>query len=251
MPEDRAAGYRVDPQWRGLCRAGGLAAWILIAYSIVTMVQMVVLGGQPKSAAEAFRLLHENVILGLLRLDLLTVFAMPLYYLLFLGLFAALKRSSLGGATVSTLLAFAGVTLLLATPTALSMLPLSERFAAAPTEAARSQILIMGETLMAADIWHATGAIVGGLLLQSGALLISVAMLRGNAFSRTTAWVGILTHGLDLAHIVAGLVVPVAGVVLMAIAGPLYLIWFPLVGRRLLQLGHVGGDPADCTLELP
>jgi len=31
--------------------------------------------------------------------------------------------------------------------------------------------------------------------------------------------------------------VPISGVFLMALAGPLYPIWFFLVGRRLLQLG--------------
>jgi hypothetical protein len=81
---------------------------------------------------------------------------------------------------------------------------------------------------------------MGGILVQSGAVLISVVMLRSSVFGRTTAYVGILTHGLDLAHIVFGLFLPLAGVVLMAIAGPLYLLWFPLVGRRLLQLAAAG-----------
>ena len=77
---------------------------------------------------------------------------------------------------------------------------------------------------------------MGGIMLQSGAVLISVVMLRGGVFSRTTAYVGIVMHGLDLAHIVFGLFLPVAGVVFLAIAGPVYPIWLFLVGRRLLQL---------------
>jgi hypothetical protein len=89
---------------------------------------------------------------------------------------------------------------------------------------------------MAADIWHSTGAILGGVLLQCGAVLISVVMLRGGVFGKATAWLGIVMHGLDLAHIVVGLFLPVSGVVLLAIAGPLYPVWFFLVGRRLLQV---------------
>jgi hypothetical protein len=84
---------------------------------------------------------------------------------------------------------------------------------------------------------------MGGMLLQVAAVLVSVVMLRSSTFSKTTAYVGILTHGLDLLHIVLGLFVPVAGVVLMAISGPLYLVWFPLVGWRLLRLGR-GASPA-------
>jgi hypothetical protein len=52
--------------------------------------------------------------------------------------------------------------------------------------------------------------------------------------------VGILTHGLDLAHIALGPFSSAAAAVVIAIGGPFYLIWFPLVGRRLLRLGTRG-----------
>jgi hypothetical protein len=55
-------------------------------------------------------------------------------------------------------------------------------------------------------------------------------------FGRPTAYAGILSHGLDLIHVVVGPFAPTTGAVLKVMAGPLYLIWFPLVGRRLLQL---------------
>ena len=89
---------------------------------------------------------------------------------------------------------------------------------------------------MAADIWHSTGAILGGVLLQCGAVLISVAMLRGAIFNKATALLGIVMHGLDLAHILGGLFLPASGMILLAVAGPLYPIWFLLVGLRLLKL---------------
>ena len=204
------------------------------------MVQLAVLGGPPATAGEAFSLLQNNRILGLLRLDLPTVLAMPLYYFVFLGLFASLKRADYALATLSTALAFVGVTLLLATPTALPMISLSERHAAATTEEVRVKLEAAGEAILATDIWHGTGAVMGGFLLQCGGVLISVVMLRSGVFSKTIGGVGLATHGLDLAHGVFGLLLPAAGIVLMAVAGPLYLIWFPLVGRRLLQLGRGG-----------
>jgi hypothetical protein len=229
---------RVQNSLMGLCRAAGIAALILVLYSLATMVQMVVLGGQPTSAAQAFDLLERHRWIGLLRLDLPTVIVMPLYYLLFLGLFAALHRTNFALTSLATALAFAGTTLVLATPTALSMIPLSDKFAAATTDAARSQILAAGEALMAADIWHSTSAIIGGVLLQTGAVLISLVMLRSSVFTRTTGWLGIVMHGLDLAHIVGGLLLPAAGIVLLSIAGPLYPVWFMLVGLGLLKLAR-------------
>ena len=228
----------LDPARPGVCLAGGVAALVMLAYSLATMVQMIALGGQPTSAQQAFDLLEHHRLIALLRLDLPTLLAMPLYYLIFLGLWAALRRAAPAASMIAALLAVAGNTLVLSTPTALSLVPLSQRYAAAASEAARLQLLTAGEALMAADMWHSTAAILGGILLECGAVLISLAMLKGGVFSRATGWLGIAMHSLDLAHIVAGLMLPKAGVVLMAVAGPLYPIWLWLVGRRLLQLGR-------------
>jgi hypothetical protein len=235
--QDRVTSCESEASDRnGLFWTGGIAALVLVVYSLMTMVQLVVLGGPPATAAEAFRVLQSHKIVGLLRLDLPTVVVMPLYYFVFLGLFAALKRTDWANAILSTTVAFVGVTLLLATPTALSMISLSQKYAAASTEATRTQFLAAGEAIMATDIWHGTGAIMGGVLVQSGAVLICFVMLRSSVFSRTTAYLGILMHGVDLARIVFGLFLPTSGVILMAIAGPLYPVWFFLVGRRLLKL---------------
>lgn len=236
--------------WNRLCWIGGIAALILLVYSLETIVQLMVLGGQPATAADAFSLLQHQKIVGLLRLDLATVVAMPLYYFLFLGLFAALRRADRANAILSTMLACVGVTLLLATPTALSMISLSQRYELATSEATRTQLLAAGEAILATDIWHGTGAIMGGTLLQSGAVLISVVMLRGNVFSRITAYLGIVMHGLDLAHMVFGFFAPQSGFLFMAIAGPLYPIWFFLVGRKLLRLAEAGWDQPNCAADI-
>jgi hypothetical protein len=216
-----------------------------LAYSLATIVQFAVVGvGVPPHAAGIFALLHDHKIEALLRLDLPTVFAMPLYYLLFLGLFAALWRVDLSKSILSTALAFAGTTLVIATPTGLPMLRLSEMYAAASSDALKDQYLAAGEAIMATDIWHHTGAIVGGVLVQTGAVLICWVMLRGGVFNKGTAWLGIVMHSLDLAHIVCGVVAPPVGVVLMSIAGPLYPIWLFLVGWRLLKLAsRKAGQP--------
>ena len=242
-----ACGESAASDWSGLCWTGGVAALILIVYSLATMVQLVALGGPPATAAEAFRLLQNSRTVGLLRLDLPTVLAAPLYYFVFLGLFAALRKTDCANAILSTGLAFVGVTLLLATPTALSMISLSEKYAAATTEATRAQLLAAGEAILATDIWHGTGAIIGGILVQSGAVLISVVMLHSTVFGKTTPYLGIVMHGLDLAHIVFGLFLPVSGVVLMSIAGPFYPVWFFLIGRRLLQLATTGSLRRNCA----
>ena len=112
-------------------------------------------------------------------------------------------------------------------------------FAIATSDFQKNQILAAGESILASDIWHGTGARIRGLLLQTGAVLISIVMLKTNTFNRLTAVTGIVTHGLDLLHIIIGFFLPTIGIILMAIAGPLYLLWFPLVGLRLFKLRHL------------
>jgi len=101
-PESVADSFvtRIFEEWRGpiLAIAGvlvllGIAAFIFIIYSLATIVQMLVLGGQPASASEAFTLLQKSKLVGLLRLDLPTILVMPLYYFFYLGLYAALRET--------------------------------------------------------------------------------------------------------------------------------------------------------------
>jgi hypothetical protein len=164
---------------------------------------------------------------------------LPLYYALFFSLFLALKKTDYGLVTLSTIIVFAGLTLILATPSVLSLLDLSDKFNNSTSDIQKNQFLAAGESILASDIWHGTGARIGGLLLQSGAVMISVIMLRSNIFNKVTAITGILTHGFDLLHIIIGFFLPAIAVILMAIAGTFYLLWFPLVGVRLFKMRHL------------
>lgn len=238
MPATRPQSFSASSafNWNLLCRAGGIAAFIFLVYCLATMVQIAILGGPPATAADAFRVLQQNKVVGLLRLDFPTVLALPWYYLLFFGFFAALKDTDRTHAAIGTVLVFLGVTLVLAMPTALPLMALSDKYANATSDAMKAHFLAAGEAVLATDIWHGTGAYMGGILVQTGAVWISVVMLRG-VFSKATAYVGIITHGLDLMHIVIVPFLPKASSVFMIIAGLGYPVWLFLVGRRLLQLG--------------
>ena len=221
---------------RLLYQLGGLTCMILIAYSLIMMLIMVGIGTPPETIEECFSMLQENRLYGLLRLDILTVFVMPLYYLLFYSIYLALKDTNKELLSISTILVFVGLTLFLATPSVFSYLYLSDEYAKAIIESDKNQIIAAGEAILASDMWHGTGAKIGGILMQLGALIISMTMLKSNVFNKLTAYTGIVTHGLDLAHIIIGFFLPTVGIILMAIAGPLYLLWFPLIGIRLFKL---------------
>jgi len=226
-----------DSAFGSLCKAGGIASFVFIVYSLITIVILSVFGGPPSTASEAFSMLQTNRTLGLLRMDLLTVIFIPLYYLIFLGIFLALHGQKNVLSIIALISVFVGITLFLATPSGFSMLTLSDKYATATSEPEQNQLLAAGEAILASDMWHGTGAIFGGILIQFGALLFSIVMLPGNIFNKLTAYVGIITHGLDFAHLFFLLLIPPVGVILLAIAGTLYLLWFPLIGVRLIQIG--------------
>ena len=227
--------------WSSLYRVAAVAALTFMMYSLVTMVLVFAIGGQPESASEAFDMLEGNRLIGLLRLDALTLLIIPFYYPIFLGIYVALKKHQAAYATLGALLAFAGVTLFLATPSAIPWLALSDKFAAATTAAQREQLLGAGEALLVSDMFHGSGAMIGGVLMLVAAVVLSALMLRSEAFGRATAYVGIASHGLDLLRVFLSIFAPLASVWIMAVAGPLYLVWFPLLARDFLRLGRNNG----------
>lgn len=228
----------IEPKWKSLFQIGGVIAFLLLAYSLVTMVLLFVVGGQPETAREGFAMLQANRLVGLLRLDILTIMVFPLYYLTVFSLYVPLRRTNLVITSIAAVIGWAGVTLVLATPSAFSFLALSDRFAEAAQEAQKTLFLAAGEAVLASDLWHGSGAQMGALLLQTALFLLSIVMLRSSVFSKATAWIGVVTHGLDLLHILLGFWLPAVGASLMYVAGPLYLIWFPLLGRDLLRLAR-------------
>jgi len=223
--------------WKWLCKVGGVAAMLQLVCSLVTMAIVFGTGGEPTTVEEYFDLLQNQRLLGLVRLDLASVLNVGLYPLTAFGLYAALKRTRPAGMALALVLVVTGAVLWLGSHSALSMISLSDQYAAAASDLQRYQLLAAGRAVIASDMWHTTGAFMSGIFLQGGTTLISILMLRVTVFSKVTAWVGIVDHGLDLAHVVLMVLVPLAGQWLMIVAGPLYPVWFFMVGRRLLQLG--------------
>ncbi|MBN1999279.1 hypothetical protein JW935_17100, partial [candidate division KSB1 bacterium] len=216
-------------------------AFILLGYTLITLVVAFGLGGPPETAEELYQMLQTNRFIGLLRLDILTVFAMPFYYLVFAGIYAPLRKTKSAYTAFVTVFAFIGLTLFLTTPSLFSLLYLSDQYTAASSEAQKTILLTAGQVAMATDMWHATATVLGGILLQSAAVLISIIMLKCDAFGKLIAYTGIVANGFDLVHIFVGFYDAEISVYCMMIAGPVYLLWFPLVGRRLWQLGKISG----------
>ena len=219
-----------------LFKIAAISSLILLVYSLITILIVAFIGGPPQSVAECFEILKENRMKGLLRLDILTVFVMPLYFILFYGLFEALQSIHKAASTISLLFVVVGVTLFLAAPSVFSYLSLSDKYFSATDDIERNIYRAAAEGIFAADIWNGTGPRIGGILVQTAATLLSILMLRSTNFPKITSITGIVTHGLDLLHIIAGFFLPALANGMMAVAGVLYLVWFPLIASSLFKL---------------
>ena len=217
-----------------MTRAGAIASFLLFGYSIVTAILLAVVGGPPETAAEAFALLQRRPFIGWLRLDVLTVVFMPMYYVLTLGLWAALQHTNRVSTAISSGIVAVGVTLFMSAPTVFSLARLSELHARASSDSRRGELIAAAESVLAADIWHGSAALFGGLLLEAGLVWISALMLRPESgFPRWLGLLGLATHGLDLLHGPLALISPRLGSGLMMVVGPFYLLWFPAIGLWL------------------
>jgi len=238
--------------WRGLYKLGGAAALIAAILFRRNMAEEYLLGrllgifssgprGLPGSALECFTVFHTHRLIGLTLLNLFDMANYALVALIFLGLYAALRRVSRGLMTLAAALALMGTAIYLASNQAFAMLALSDRYWSAATDTQRTMLLAAGEALLAIQNTAATygsGIYISYLLVNVAGLIAAAVMLRSAAFGRTTAYVGILAYALGLGYYITNSFAPALNVIPIAGSAPFLLIWYLRVGWRLLRIGR-------------
>jgi len=206
----------------------------------------------PDTVAGWFGLLQTNRLLGLAYLHIFDLVNYALVGMMFLALYAALRRVNKSHMAIAVTLGLVGIAVYFASNTALSMLSLSEQYAYARAAEQRPLLLAAGQALLALNRFSSPGAHPGSggylslLLIAAAGMLASVVMLRSDVFRRATAYVGILANGLDLAYCIAYALLPTVpgellSVLFIPAAGLLLMVWHILVGWRLFQLGRLSG----------
>ncbi len=224
-----------DPSWRGLYRAGSIAALLFFALTVVDTV-LTYLTPQPPSAGGAgtlgggaatlqFIADHKaayvlNMVL-FLGPTLLTLIVFP-------ALYAALKHLNQSLAAIGALLGIAAdISFLIPFSLVFSLVPLSGDYVAASTAAHRAIVATIADGVIA----QVNAVSVGGILFALAVLLISLAMLKG-VFHKGVAYLGIAT---GVVGIVCESLRPILGA-WYGIYGVM-LIWLLAVGWKLFRLG--------------
>ncbi len=142
---------------------------------------------------------------------------------------------------IATTSGLVGITVYFASNQAFAMLALSERYAAATTDAQRSIYLAAGEALLAINnpdtIYQGTGIYVSYFLVLFAGLIISVVMLRSDIFSKATAVTGILANGIGLCYFITLAFRPAIYWIPHPSLAPFRVIWYFLVALKLFKLG--------------
>jgi hypothetical protein len=238
-----ASANSPDPAYRSLYRFGAVAAFIV---AILTVIEVIVftLYPQPSTVSGWFELFQVSPIIGLVDFWGLEVLMYAMYAIVFLALYVVLRKVDKSGMAIAFTLALLGIAIFFSTNNPFSMLSLSSKYAAATTDLQRSTLLGAGEAVLGNTNQRIVGGFnIGFFLVSIAGLIVSSVMLRATSFRRLTAYVGILAFGFSLAdYLRQAFTSSVIIALLLILPGALLIVvWFSLVGRRLLKLGRLGG----------
>ena len=241
----------IDPAWKGLCTAGGVAALVaalVFRRNIGAEVMLLRLLGvlqtgptvEPVSAAGWFDLFQSDPLVALTLFGLFDLVNYALVALIYLGLYAALRQVNRSAMVIAAAFGLVGMGVYFASNQAIAMRVVSNQYAAA-SDLERATALAAGEALLAIHnagaAFQGAGVTLALFLVTLAGLIIAVVMLRSGVFGKVTAIIGILAHGAMLVYLVTWTLPPAIRAIPPSLSGLFLFIWYILIGIRLLKLG--------------
>jgi hypothetical protein len=225
-----------NPHWKDLYRIGFVAC-ITIPVSIALAVIVYFIWPYTPgftSVESIFVQLQYNRIAGLMSLDFMMMFIIPIMILHLLALYVALKPVNESYALIALVFGIIANILILVARPLLEMVYLSNQYAAATSEVAKSQYLAAGESFHA--LFDGTTWLWWNIMTGISYLISCLLMLRSKVFSKATAYVGIA-----LFVVGSGVYIP-ALVILSLVSTIASIIWYPMQARAFYRLGWGKSD---------
>ncbi len=219
-----------DSAWKPLYKVGGAAALLSVVF-FPMQIAVLIISPPPSTVIGWFILFQNSKLIGLLDLDLLLIIDQVLAILMFLALYAALRRASESFMAIGTVLALASTVLFIASNPAFAVLSLSNQFAAATTDIQRTLFLAAGQAML--TTWQGSAFHASYIIGSIAAIIISAVMLQSRLFNKATAYFGILANVIAL-----GLYLPKIGAFISVFSVVFLWVWYILIALRLFQLGN-------------
>jgi len=236
-----------DANWKPLYKIGALAALTaVIVFRRYLAAELSAFNGfgifampetMPSNALDWFTLLQHNTFVGLALLNVFDLINYFLVGLIFLALYAALRRVNRSAMVIALILGLVGIAVYFASNQAFGILHLSQQYAAATSEPQRTMYLAAGEALLAVN--QGTGIYISLFLVLLAGLIISLVMLRSEVFGKGTAVFGIMANGLGLAYYPALAFAPTLVWIPPAFSAPFRIVWYVLIAIKLLKMSKV------------
>lgn len=239
---ERSTAEATDVVWKSLYIVGGVAALTIVVFTVIQIVVFIA-SPPPSTVTDWFALFEKSTLRGLLDMDLLLMADYALWALMYLALYAALRKASASFMVIATALGLLGIAIYFASNTAFDMLFLSNQYAAATTDAQRAALLAAGHAMLAT--YQGTAFKASYIFCSIAPLMVAVVMLRSHVFGKVTAYVGIVGNVLGF-----GLFVPAVGAFLSILAVVVLAAWNVLIARKLFQLGQ-GVSKVGAALRAP
>jgi len=184
-------------------RTAFLSAIVMTAL-IPVQIMIFAVAPPPGTVAEYLDLFRRSPLLGLLSLDLLYVVNSILIIPMYLALFFSLKDVSRSAMILAMTFGFIGLAAYFPSNICFEMLSLSTRYAESAAPIQQQALLAAGEALLATYV--GTSFNVYYVLNAITLLLSSLVMFKSCAYTRSTAWIGLISGILMIIPSTAGLI---------------------------------------------
>lgn len=229
----------VAPRYSTIYRVGGIAS-IVIAVSIVFAVAAYFIWpykGNTTSIEAIFSLLQTDRLGALISLDISMLLIAPINILMFLAIYAALKRENESVALTALALALIAVALVIVCRPLLELTVLSDHYVAATDPSEKLRYLAAGEVLRSS--LDGTAWAMQTVFFMLAGLINCLLMLRAPFFGKATAWLGIIISALGL-----GFFLPAGvGMLLLFVNTIGSVPWCLLLARDLFRLEKGNNNP--------
>jgi hypothetical protein len=239
-----------ENQWKNIYLLGGITGILVLIGVLLDTFIGTASGGNlstlPQTAVDRFAQFADNPWSGLYHLDLLNmviqIISIPTYF----AIYAAHRNGKNAYVLLGLLVFLVGTAIFVTTNTALPMYELSLKYAAS-SEPQKSLLAAAGEAMLARGAHGTTSVFIGFLLPSLAGIIMSLGMLTGKVFSKTTSYLGLVGGILISIYLVLVTFVPQAKsmATLIAMPGGLLLIaWMVMYNLKLFQLGKLTGSQA-------
>jgi hypothetical protein len=241
-----------ETSWKTLYITGGVAALLaVIVFRRNWSAELMAFKGfgifevpetLPSSTIEWFALLQKDPFVGLSLLNFYDLINFALVGLIFLALYAALRKVNQSLMLIAISTGLVGVAVYLASNQAWEMLSLSKQYTAATLDEPRTILLTAGDVLLATNHpeapHQATGIYLGLFFVLIAGLLISIVMLQSDVFHKAAAVCGILANSFALLGFIALAFGPAISWIPPTLSAPFRMIWYVLTAIKLFKLAR-------------